>query len=145
MNLHPIKNSPLSPIFLRLKTNDYFGEEKHLGNMNPGKTFYIIKREDENPVGWGSILLTTMERLYVADLKHWIPTVDMKYIPNLYLNDDEIGIKDAWAYYFKPLAKNYTIDAARNSQNVILDQRTAIFCPHSRPDFSESRRWKRKR
>ena len=138
-----IKNSPLSPYFLFFKPHSFFGKKVCLGKCNPGKVFYLISREDENAVGWGSILITTLERLHVASLKHWIPVVDMKYKPNLYLNDEEIGIDDAWLKYFEPLHKGYTIDDAKESKYVIIDQRTETFCPHSRPDFHEKRMWKK--
>ena len=95
-------------------------EEKHCkwGKENPDKTFYIIRRSNYY-VGWGSMLSVIIGRIAESEVKGWIPVVDLKNEKNAYLEDDEIGKKDAWEYYFQPLC-GYGLDDIKHSKNIIL-------------------------
>jgi len=95
-------------------------EEKHCswGKENPDKVFYIIRRSDYY-VGWGSLLSVIIGRIAEAEDKGWIPVVDLKNEKNAYIEDGEIGEKDAWEYYFEPLA-GYGLEDIQKSKNIIL-------------------------
>lgn len=95
-------------------------EEKHCkwGKENPDKIFYVIRRSNFY-VGWGSILSVILGRIAEIESKGWIPVVDLKNEKNAYLEEEEIGKKDAWEYYFEPLS-GYGLEDIKKSKNIIL-------------------------
>lgn len=86
----------------------------HYGDSRPGKTVYIIKRDDAH-VGLFSYILTNIGHLAHAEKKGYLPVIDMQNFPNTYLPDDKLGIENSWEYYFEQptdlsLKEAYTSD-----------------------------------
>lgn len=77
---------------------------------------YIIKRDDPN-VGIFSCILTFLSHLRYADEKGYIPVIDMMNFDNEYLYSEEIGLKNAWEFYFKQPG-NIALDIAYNSPKI---------------------------
>ncbi len=61
--------------------------------------FYKISRKEK--VGMFSYVETTLRQVAFALENGMIPVVDMKGIPNTYVNDDEIDLIDMWELYFE--------------------------------------------
>ncbi len=101
------------------KRRRYFEEKRcKWGKENANKVFYVIRRANCY-VGWGSILSVIIGRIAEIEDKGWIPVVDLKNEKNAYIEDDEIGKKDVWEYYFEPLA-GYGLEDIQRSRNIIL-------------------------
>lgn len=105
--------------YKKRQKDKYFEERRcRWGRENADKTFYVIRRSNFY-VGWGSILSVIIGRIAEIEDKGWIPVVDLKNEKNAYIEDCEIGKKDAWEYYFEPLA-GYGLKDIEKSKNIIL-------------------------
>ena len=100
-------------------------EEHYLKEGDPGKpTYYIIRRMNENTD------ISTMYRLVMGHVRYalskgWLPVVDMKNYPNLYLPPEKLGQENAWEYYFEqPLQIN--LEKAYEGENVILSDGDSV-------------------
>lgn len=82
------------------------------------KKYYVIRRQDPN-VGIFSCILTFLSHLKYAEEKGFIPVIDMMNFDNEYLYPEEIGVKNAWEFYFEQPAGESLIQAYR-SKRVIL-------------------------
>lgn len=107
---------------------------RKFGNENPDYTYYIIHR-NEKYVGLFSNVLVFIEQIDYAIKKGYIPVIDMKNYNNSYLYKDEIGVINAWEYYFEqPFsfmdANRYSLETAYNSQNVILNNGEVLDTMH---------------
>lgn len=89
-----------------------FGEE------NPDKTFFVIRRATCK-VGLFSYVMTNMGLVKQAVDKGYIPVIDMQGNANTYLEDEEVGRKNAWEFYFEQPC-GYTLEDISKSKNVIL-------------------------
>lgn len=89
-----------------------FGEE------NPDKTFFVIRRATCK-VGLFSYVMTNMGLVKQAVDKGYIPVIDMQGNANTYLEDEEIGRKNAWEFYFEQPC-GYTLEDISKSRNIIL-------------------------
>lgn len=99
---------------------DWSEHKKSFGEMNPDVTFYVIRRGDRL-AGINSHFINNMGHLRYAIAKGWIPIIDMQTYANALLEPDEVGIKNAWDYYFKqPLDDKYSLEEIYQSKNVIL-------------------------
>ncbi len=67
-----------------------------------------------------------------ADKKGYIPLVDMKYVPNMYLNPDEVGRVNAWEYYFKQTGGGMTLEEAYARKDKLIVNRLDL------PPFSSA-------
>lgn len=90
-----------------------------LGEENPDKTFYIMSKEIRTKNGLLSLVFSVLEQLDRAEKNGWIPVVDLQSFPNQYLEEDKIGVENAWEYYYESLS-SYSLEEAYRSKNVIL-------------------------
>jgi len=118
------------PLF---KRNKIFTEKKKIlinkkfhvynysfGNLNPDKTFYIIRRSPG--AGLFSNLTYVLNHLKVAKENNFIPFIDMEEYPTIYNEKNKIqDTFNAWEYYFENTTK-YTIDEIYSSKNVIITE-----------------------
>lgn len=88
------------------------------GEENPDKTFFIVRRASCK-VGLFSLVMTNMGLVRYALEKGYIPVIDMKSNANTYLEEDEVGKKNAWEFYFEQPCR-YTLEDVSNSKNIIL-------------------------
>lgn len=79
-----------------------------------GRKYYIIRREDK--AGIFSYIQTTIGQIIYAKEHNMIPIVDMKNVPNSYLEENEIGKYNAWEFYFKQIC-NADLDEVYRSGN----------------------------
>jgi len=89
------------------------------GSKNPEKTFYLLSRPVHIRDGLFSYLFAFLEQLDFVEKNGYIPVVDMQNFKSQYLDDDKIGVDNAWEYYFKPLSEYMTEDVYA-SRNVVL-------------------------
>lgn len=82
------------------------------------RIIYIIKRDDPN-VGIFSCILTFLSHLRYAEEKGYVPVIDMMNFDNEYLYECDIGVKNAWEYYFQQPGK-VSLDIAYSSKKVIM-------------------------
>jgi hypothetical protein len=89
-----------------------------LGNKNPKKIFYIIKRT--HGAGLFSNLSFVLNHLIIADQFGFEPVVDMQNFPTLYNEKKNVlKTKNAWEYYFHNTSR-FKLEEVYQSQNVIL-------------------------
>ena len=97
------------------------------------KIYYIIRRIDTN-VGLFSNYIVFAGHIKYALQNGWLPVIDMKNYPNVYLEPQQVGKINAWEYYFcQPLG--ITLDEAYNGDNVILSNDLPPDRPHDGMDF----------
>lgn len=89
------------------------------GEKNPDKTFYLLSRSIHTRDGLFSFLFAFLEQMDLVERNNYIPVVDMQNYKNQYLEEEKIGIENAWDYYFQPLSE-YSLADAYTSKNVIL-------------------------
>lgn len=104
----------------KIRTLYYRETNKSYGNENADKTFYVIRRQDSY-IGCGlfSHVITTTAGIKYALDNGYIPIVDMKNYPNLYISRSELHRVNAWEYYFEQPC-GYSLDDIRKSQHIIL-------------------------
>lgn len=104
-------------------------KRKTFGALNTDKIFYVIRSIDnENKFYIGPVnnLLANyfyvLSHLYYAQIKGWIPVVDMFNYP-VYnsLPYPVNGTMNAWQYFWQQ-PSNYTLDEVYKSKNVILSK-----------------------
>ncbi|NBH84990.1 hypothetical protein D7X88_17160 [bacterium C-53] len=93
--------------------------QRSFGMMNQNKTFYVLSRPIHIRDGLFSFLFSFLEQLDFIDKKGYIPVIDMQNYRNQYLEEDKIGIENAWEYYFNPVSE-YRLEDVYKSANVIL-------------------------
>ena len=84
--------------------------KKYNTHINKKDIVYIIRRSDPN-VGIFSCILTFLTHLRYADEKGYIPVIDMMNYDNEYLYDNELGVINAWEFYFEQ-PKDTTVEQA---------------------------------
>jgi len=90
-----------------------------LGEENPDKTFYIIRRVSKVE-GICSVLNSVLGHLAYAEKKGYIPVVDMHtYYNGLWQPIERRRRENAWEYYFKQPA-GYSLTDVMKSKNIIL-------------------------
>ena len=96
----------------------YREKKKSFGELNPDKTFYIIRNKNHG-IGLMAYYMSIIGDIYYAEKKGWIPVIDMKNYENPYLESSLVGKENAWEYYFKQPC-TYSLDEAYKSKNVVL-------------------------
>lgn len=89
------------------------------GEQNPDKTFYLLSRPMHFRDGIFSFVFAFLEQMDIVEGKNYIPVVDMQSFWNQYLEEDKVGIENAWNYYFQPLSE-YSLAEVYTSRNVVL-------------------------
>lgn len=89
-----------------------------LGEENPDKIFFVVRRATCK-VGLFSYVMTNMGLVRQAVEQGYIPVIDMQRNANSYLEEEEIGKKNAWEFYFEQPC-GYTLEDIGRSKNIIL-------------------------
>lgn len=101
-------------------------QHKSFGELNPEKTFYVIRRR---PPGWGffSNIFFVMQGLDFAQKNGFIPVVDMEnyWIGELSSLRKVNGTSNAWCYFFNQVSE-YSLEEVYKSKNVILSNGSNI-------------------
>lgn len=110
--------------------------EKCFGNKNPDNTFYVIRREGEK-LGLMSFFNTHLGHINYAIQKGYIPVIDMQNYKNIYLEESDVGKKNAWEFFFEqPYKKKYSLEEVYQSRHVILcDMSQTLPRPDDNMDF----------
>lgn len=93
-------------------------EKKNISDKNK-PIYYIIRYDDDMSCGW-----TVWERVVLygsiyAEDHGMIPVVDMQTRKNIYLEEDEVGIINAWEKYYEQ-PEGITYEQAIKSNNYVL-------------------------
>lgn len=116
--------------------NIAYGEkEKSYGNLNPDKTFYVIRIKAEG-IGLMGYYASIVGSIRYALERNWIPIVDMKNYKNAYLDDDKLGKENSWEYYFKQPTTT-PLDEIYHSRYVVLSNAQTSFTGSPRKLYSE--------
>lgn len=107
--------SKLYRYYVEYKTSEH---KKSFGNQNPNQIFYLI-RPSSDRAGLMSIHNYVAWKIRYALEQGYIPVVDYKNYPNMYLEKDEIGKINSWEYYFKQ-PTGWNLEDARRSRHVII-------------------------
>ena len=78
---------------------------RSFGTKNPDKTFYLLSRPMHFRDGLYTYVFAFLEQMDMVEKNNYIPVVDMQNFWNHYLEEDKIGVENAWDYYFQPLSK----------------------------------------
>lgn len=100
------------------KETDWSEHRKSYGTKNPDITFYVIRRSDRF-AGVNSHFIFTLGHIRYAVRNGWIPIVDMQNYPNAFLEENEVGSRNAWEFYFRQPC-DYSLEEVYQSKNVIL-------------------------
>lgn len=110
----------------------YRERKRRFGNLNPDKTFYVIRGVASCSrfyIGVNLNLLANysyvISHLQYATEKGWIPIVDQQNYP--VYNSEAFpvnGTTNAWEYYWCQPCPEYTLDEVYHSRNVVLSQRS---------------------
>ncbi|WP_312194487.1 hypothetical protein [Sphingobacterium multivorum] len=106
-------------------------------------TYYIIRRD--NPyIGLLTYVSVFLGHIAYAIEKGYIPVIDMKSFKSIYLDEHEVGKKNAWEYYFEQ-PFNIGLEDIKNGDRVIYSPKyTQPASPfmNSLFDNKESHFWK---
>ena len=89
-----------------------------LGKENPDKIFFVIRRANCK-AGLFSFVMTNMAMVKYALDRGYIPVVDMQTEKNTYLDEDQVGKRNVWEFYFEQPCGCSLNDIAK-SRKVIL-------------------------
>ena len=96
------------------------------------KTPYIIRREDAG-LGFFAVINFTVVAIAYAEKKGYIPVVDMKNYPSMYLDACEIGRVNAWEYYCEQPA-GVSLEEALQSREYIIGRDTLLIAHQDNPE-----------
>lgn len=88
------------------------------GNENPENTFFVIRRATCK-AGLFSLVMTNMGLVKYALDRGYIPVIDMQSGQNTYLEENQVGRKNAWEFYFEQPC-SFTLRDIACSKNIIL-------------------------
>ncbi len=94
------------------------------GEKNPGTVFYVIAHSPGS--GFFSNMSYVLNHLRIAHVLGFTPVVDMENFPNLYNEQDPMGLPlpirgmtNSWEYYFKPVS-SHTLSEVYESRAVVF-------------------------
>ena len=90
----------------------------NLRGVKRNKKVYIVRRAADN-VGLFSYFETSLGGIAYADKNNMTPVVDLKNLPNTYLEPDEVGKINMWEYYFEQ-PTNLSLDEAYSSREFVI-------------------------
>ena len=67
-------------------------------------------------------LLAFLRWVYFAEIMGYTPVIDMQYVPNLYLEDDQVGKVNSYDYFYQQPA-GMTAEEAYKSRDVVIVNR----------------------
>lgn len=73
-------------------------------------------------LGLSAIFLDNLRMCEYAYEKNWIPFIDMKNVPSMYLAEDKLGKENAWEYYFTQTfcSKEKSLDYIYTKENIVI-------------------------
>lgn len=115
-----IKEKFQSITWLNEKYTNWKWREREIsaGVEYPDKVFYVIRRASCK-VGLFSYVMTNLGMIEYAVKKGYIPIIDMQNNINTYLEENEIGKKNAWEFYFQQPC-GYSLKDIKNAKHIIL-------------------------
>ena len=128
------ENDLLCQVFHLGKYKYKTGKVYHLGNLNPDKTFYVIRRFDYT--GLLSYFITHIGCVYSGLKMKAIPVIDMKNYKNTIAGEQGWCKDNPWDWFFNQ-PSSYNLDEVYKSKNVIFSPLNGIpkLYPHSGMDF----------
>lgn len=90
-----------------------------------GKIPYVIRRYHK-AVGLLSLVNMAVAATAYAVKKGYVPVIDMKNYPNMYLYPDEVGHVNTWEYYFEQPG-GISLEEALSSRKYILSRDSNLF------------------
>ncbi len=100
------------------------------GKKNPEKTFLVIFPVNDITGLFGLHNYVCAHVDYA--LKHsMIPIIDMKYVPNLLIDWDEIGKRNGWEHFFYQPYEDYSLEDVYRSKNVCFPSNFNIHVDYS--------------
>lgn len=106
-------------LFQRKSDKQWFEEHVKSQKSIALPVYYIITRESK--VGLFSYVQTTLGQIVYALKNNMIPIVDMKNFPNAYLEDSEVGVKNAWELFFRQICDKNIDDVYQNEKYILSD------------------------
>lgn len=96
-------------------------EKKSFGDLNKGRTFYVIRTDNTQHWGVFSTYLFVLSNVKYAVEHGWIPVVDYRnYFLDGLQDAGDRGKENAWNYYFEDLVPEFPLEEVYQSKNVIL-------------------------
>ena len=134
MQMKEIINKPLKKVYYSIATKYYYAQygfeellekqvyerkKNHLLSLphNENQTYFIIRRSFRN-IGLCTHLCVYISFIAYALQRGWIPVIDMKNYPNIYLEDSEIGVSNAWEKFFRQPLDVRLEDIPRNARKI---------------------------
>ena len=107
------------------------------------KTYYIIRR-DCDTIGLFTYVAVFLGHIAYAVGKGYVPVIDMKNYPSIYLEDDDIGKKNCWEFYFKQPYNCDLDNIYKNEKYILSPTRIQPMSPFIKSIFcgNESMFWK---
>ena len=90
--VEPILN--LGALHERILHNQEMADARHMP-----KTFYVIKRIGD--YGLFSFVSWVFCHICYAFTKGYVPVIDLQTVKNPFLEDEKVGLENAWEFYFK--------------------------------------------
>lgn len=149
MQMKEIINKPLKKVYYSIATKYYYAQygfeellekqvyerkKNHLLSLphNENQTYFIIRRSFRN-IGLCTHLCVYISFIAYALQRGWIPVIDMKNYPNIYLEDSEIGVSNAWEKFFRQPLDVRLEDIPRNARKIYS---SSLFLPKRTPFLS---------
>lgn len=89
------------------------------GEMHPDRTFYLLSHPIHLRDGLFSYVFAFLEQMDFVERNGYIPVIDMQNFWSQYLDEEKVGIENAWEYYYQPFSE-YSLAEVYESSNVIL-------------------------
>ena len=107
------------PFYAKYRAYERGEHKKRFGKKNEELTFYII-RAGGNAPGLMSLYNYVVRHIHYALINNYIPIIDFKYYPNMYLYSNQVGKINSWEYWFCQPQEQYSLAEIRKSKNVII-------------------------
>lgn len=150
-SIFDIKNYNYKKTVVRLLENEdelnrKIDEIKKIAQSPEQKTYYIIRRDNAS-IGLLTYVSLFLGHIAYAIAKGYIPVVDMQSFPSIYLENEDIGKKNAWEFYFKqPLDTTIELSDIYKKEKYVLgpvDMHPLSPFINSVFDDRESKFWKK--
>lgn len=107
------------------------------------KTYYIIRRDCAS-IGLFTYVALFLGHIAYAVGKGYVPVIDMKNYPSMYLKDDDFGKENAWEFYFKQPYNSNLDEIYRNEKYILSPTKIQPMSPFIKSIFcdNESMFWK---
>lgn len=100
-----------------------------------GKNIYYVIRPHLEDCGLGTTIRCVLSHMKYAYEQGWTPVMDYQNIANPYLQPDEVGKKNAWEFYFRPLGGVSLQDIAAKENVILTEENQLPVCPTDSLEF----------